>query len=101
MLFKTSSMDKTAFLLVFGAKLINIAGTYPDNSFEIDTPRHFLLYCNTVGLINWRQFMNKRRFLKRKTRKMAGLPERFTGDTDSKFTFEDLSEVIKLQKKEK
>lgn len=94
MIIMTTALDRAAFFLTYKGKMRRIEGKYPDNLFVIETNRLVAFYEAIGGFVPWRVFCNKRRDIKRQTRKLAGLPERFTGDSESHFTFEDLAKVV-------
>ena len=93
MIISTNILDKAAFFLVFWGKLVDLKGQYPENEYIISTNKAIMIYESLGGFVPYKIFCNKRRYLKRKARKIAGLPIRFTGDTDSHFTFSDLVRV--------
>lgn len=101
MIISTNVLDRAAFFMTFGGQLVRIEGDYPQNVFVMDTNRLVAAYEAIGGWLPFRRFCNLRRELKRKSRKQAGLPAYFTGNTDSHFNFEDLARVVKLNKKEK
>ena len=86
-------MDRAAFFMALGGQLTRVDGKYPDCRFQITTHRFVVWYEKHIGWVPYRVFCEKRRDIKRKTRKMAGLPEHFTGDNNGKFTFEDIAIV--------
>lgn len=96
---KTTSLDRAAFFLYFGGKLLSITGEYPENVFLIKTSSLIAWYEYFGGPIPYRGFCNKRKYLKRLSRKKSNLPEHFTGHKNLHFTFEDLAIFIPWKKK--
>ena len=94
----TNALDRAAFLLVYVAKLVEIKGRYPDNQFILDVPRAIAWYEQLGGWVPYSEFCNKRREIKRKIRKLAGLPLHFTGDGRRGFTLGDIA-IVKQSKK--
>ncbi len=101
MIIKTASLDKAAFYLTLDGDLDHIEGKYPDNIFYIDIHYWLFLYELIGGWVSYNRFCNYRRKLKRKTRKMAGLPEYFTGHTDTPFKLGDIAVWRSFTKSEK
>jgi len=99
MIISTGVLDRAAFFMTFGAKLMSIDGKYPQNIFVIETNRLVALYEAMGGWLPYRRFCNLRRDLKRKSRKQSGLPEYFTGNKNLGFEFGDIARVIKWNKK--
>lgn len=91
MIVSTLSLDRAAFYLYWGAELLGIEGSYPENVFILKLNRFLILYECFIGIIPYRSFCNKRKKLKKMTRKKAGLPEKFTGGKNICFTFKDLA----------
>ncbi len=87
----TQSLDRAAFFTTFHAKLVTIVGRYPNNSFILDVPHWLSWYERVGGWVPYNYFCNQRRTIKRRSRKLAGLPERFTGDGHSGFKLLDLA----------
>lgn len=101
MIIETGVLDRAAFFMTFGAKLVRIDGDYPQNIFIVEVNRLIASYEAIGGWVPFRRFCNLRRDLKRKSRKQSGLPEYFTGDAHAHFNFGDLARVVKWNKKEK
>lgn len=97
----TTVLDKAAFFTTFGAQIIEITGKYPDNTFILKVPAWVAAYEILGGWVPYNKFCNQRRFIKRKTRKLAGLPEYFTGGKDTGFKMGDIAFVRPFSKKEK
>lgn len=74
-------MDRVAFFIVLGGKLVGIEGKYPENKFFVEIKKWMILWERHFPFINYQKFCDKRRDLKTTTRKRAGLPEYFTGKT--------------------
>ena len=89
----TPHLDDAALYLTLGGKLIRLDGKYPDNQFTIELKGWRKWYADKIGWVPYLRFCNARRYLKRKGRKAAGLPARFTGDSRSHFTLTDLAIV--------
>lgn len=90
---KTPVLDRAAFFMVFGAKLVTVEGTYPENMFVLDVPKPISWYEKMGGWVPYDEFCEKRRVIKRKSRKLAGLPAHFTGEVKKGFTFADIAIV--------
>jgi len=101
MIITTDVIDRAAFFLTFGGKLVRIEGDYPQNQFVVDANRLLAFYEAVGGWVPYRAFCNQRRVLKRKSRKQSGLPPYFTGDRDLHFEFGDLARVVSFKKGEK
>jgi hypothetical protein len=93
---KTDHFDKAAFFTSFGAKLTELNGHYPDNGFVLQVPHWLLLYERTIGLVSYRKFCHQRIRLKRRGRRAAGLPEKFTG-SDRKHGGFRLGDIVHLR----
>lgn len=96
----TRSLDKAAFFIVFGGKLLEIIDKWPDNSFKVEMPRWVAWYQRIGGWVPHNHFCNVRRELKRKSRKQAGLPEHFTGDKKPGYMLMDVATWKPWKKKE-
>ena len=96
----TTVLDKVAFYTTFGAEILEIQGKCPDNTFIIKAPGWLAAYENIGGWVPYNKFCNERRRIKRQTRKLAGLPENFTGNKDTGFKFGDIAMVRPFSKKE-
>lgn len=96
---RTKNLNIAAALTTFGAKLVEIEDTYPNNIFVVETnPFHRFLERH-IGMIPYRRFCKERTRIKIESRKKAGLPARFTGK-DEGFNFGDSAMVRKYSKKE-
>lgn len=91
MTIKTEVLDRAAFLLCYGGKLVEIEGKYPKCIFTVKAPRFSFWLERHAGWIPYRRFCEKRRVIKTKSRKHSGLPERFTGDKKEGFGFEEVA----------
>ena len=91
MTIKTKSLDKAAFYTTFKGEVIDILGHYPNNEFVIKVSKWVRAYEIIGGWVPYNHFCNERRVLKRKTRKLAGLPEYFTGNKDTGFKLGDIA----------
>lgn len=98
--YKTGSIDRAAFFIAFGGKLVDIEDKYPDNKFVVNLPRWVLWYESIGGWVPYNHFCNLRRELKRKSRKRAGLPAHFTGNKPDSFKLGDIAMVRPWNKKE-
>lgn len=76
MIVKTKVLDRAAYYCLSGGTIVKIEGTLPDNIFTIECDE-WVKDSEKVGMVNWRKFANMRRTIKRKTRRLAGLPERY------------------------
>ena len=101
MTIKTTVLDKAAFFTTFGGQIVEINGKYPANEFVINAKPWIIAYERLGGWCPYNHFCNQRRRLKRKTRKLAGLPEYFTGNHDTGFKLGDIATVRPFSKKEK
>lgn len=90
---KTNSLDRASMLTLFGGKILSIEGKYPENIFVIGVNKLLLMYEEYIGWVPYNHFCNRRRELKYKTRRMAGLPERFTGDRHTGYKLGDLATI--------
>lgn len=101
MIIQTTVLDKAAFFTTFGAKITKVEGKYPENVFTIKTNRLVTFYERVGGWVPYNKFCNERRKIKRTTRKLAGLPEYFTGHQDTKFKLMDLATFKPFSKRER
>lgn len=101
MTIKTKQLDEAAFYTTFGAQITHITGHCPDNEFTIETSRWLFIYQQLGGWAPYNKFCNERRKIKKITRKMAGLPEYFTGHTPTGFKLLDIATVKPFSEKEK
>lgn len=90
---RTIFLDQAAFYMAWGGSLDEIKGKYPQNVFILNVPRWVLFYEKTVGLVNYEKFGAMRREIKKRTRKQAGLPQYFTGQNGTGFTFEEIARL--------
>lgn len=97
----TTSLDRAAFFTTFDGELVEITGKYPSNSFIIKVPVWLATYEAGGGWVPYNKFCNERRKLKRQTRRMAGLPEYFTGNKDTGFKLGDIAIWRPFSKREK
>lgn len=77
----TSSLDEAAYFMTFGAKLQTLEDTYPHNVFILLVPTWVIWFSKKIGWVPYAKFCEKRRVIKRRGRKQAGLPAYFTGET--------------------
>lgn len=96
----TGELDRAAFFLTFGAEMLDITGKYPNNVFTLSVSPLLAFYESVVGWVPYCSFCNMRKFIKRKTRTLAGLPEYFTGHTPLKVKLGDLAVVRSWRKGE-
>lgn len=97
----TNVLDKAAFFTTFHGKMLEIKGRYPHNVFIIEVSRWIVLYEQLGGWVPYNRFCNQRRAIKRKARKLAGLPQFFTGNHDTGFKFGDIALVRPFSEREK
>ena len=100
MTIKTESLDRAAFFLTFGGEISKIEGKYPNNIFVCEVNKLLAAYELIGGWVPYNKFCNQRRAIKRRTRKLAGLPEYFTGNHDTGFKFGDIAMIRPKFKKE-
>lgn len=100
MIVKTTSLDKAAFYLTFGGTMVSIEGHYPQNTFNVKVNRLVKAYEDAGGWVPYNAFCNQRRVVKRQSRRLAGLPEYFTGHQDTGVKLGDLPVVVPFKKKE-
>ena len=100
MTIKTGSLDKAAFFTTFGGKISAIEGKYPDNNFVCEVNKLLAAYELIGGWVPYNKFCNERRFIKRRTREMAGLPAYFTGNKHTGFKLGDIATVRPFSKRE-
>lgn len=62
---KTQDLYEAAFYLTYGGKLVRTDGTYPNVLFTLTINRFMKILADTLGIVFWRQFRNKRKLLKR------------------------------------
>jgi len=91
MMIKTRALDKAAFYLCFGGKVIDVLGHYPENEFVITVSKWVKAYESIGGFVPYNRFCNERRVLKRMSRRKSGLPEYFTGNRDTGFKLLDIA----------
>jgi hypothetical protein len=96
MLVKSRNINQIAYLTALGAKLIDVEGAYPNNTFVVDSNRFLLFLEKHVGLIPYRKYCNQRIRLKERGRKLAKLPKKFVGKEEG-FKFGDIARVTKLK----
>lgn len=89
----TGALDRAAFFTTFGAKLEIISNKYPQNIFTLRVPVWLVAYESMGGWVPYNKFCNERRKIKRMCRKMAGLPEYFTGNRDTGFKLGDIAVI--------
>lgn len=94
------SLDRAAFCLSFGAKLIRLEGRYPDTWFILSLPKWLVIYEWVGGWIPANKYMNERRKLKRESRIFSGLPASFLGDKHTGFKLGDIAHVRPFTKYE-
>lgn len=99
MIVKSRNINQIAYLTALGAKLIDVEGTYPNNTFVIEANRALLFLEKHIGLIPYRKYCNQRIRLKERGRKLAHLPAKFTGREEG-FKFGDIARVKKWKHKE-
>jgi hypothetical protein len=97
MVIKTSYLDKVAFFTSLGAELIRMEGKYPDFVFTLDIPFWLVWYERVIGLVSYGKFVAQRRRLKRRGRRMSGLPEHFTGSNAKKVGFR-LGDLVHMKR---
>lgn len=91
---QTKHLDQAAFFMTFKCQLVEVKGKYPDNEFVLNVPLWLSAYEAAGGWVPYNKFCNKRRDIKRKTRKLAGLPEYFTGNKPNTFKLGDIFTVV-------
>jgi hypothetical protein len=87
MILRTDLLDKAAFFTSLGAELLEMEGKYPNFTFVLQIPRWLLWYERIIGVVSYGKFVSQRRRLKRRGRRMSGLPEHFTGSNAKKIGF--------------
>jgi len=87
--------------MVFGGQMIECNGKYPENEFVLDIKRWVYAYELLGGWVPVNKFCNERRRIKRMTRKLAGLPEYFTGGKRTGFKLGDVATIRNFSKKER
>lgn len=88
-----SDLNKAAFYQTYNAELISVIGKYPNNLFTFCVPGWLDLYERAGGYVPYNAFCVQRQELKKKTRKLAGLPEHFTGKKNYGFKLMDLAVI--------
>lgn len=101
MIISTKSLDRAAMLMVFGGQLQSIQDKYPENTFVISVAPWLVFYESIGGWVPYNHFCNLRRELKRKSRKLAGLPAHFTGNRPNAFKLGDIATIRPWRKNEK
>lgn len=99
-LVKTRNLNQAAFLTALGGQLVEVADTYPNNLFLVYTHPIVLWWESHGGFVPYRKFCNQRIRLKERGRRLAHLPEKFTGK-DEGFKFGNVAMVREFNQKEK
>jgi hypothetical protein len=99
-LVKTRNINQAAFLTALGAKLVEVGDIYPNNTFVMETHPFVLWYEKHVGFVPYKKYCNQRIRLKQRGRKLANLPENFTGKSEG-FNFAEIAMVKPWSDKEK
>lgn len=87
---RTKILDRAAFLMCYGAQLALIKGHYPNCNFVLEGPVWLTELQQQCRTVDYKKFCEKRRVIKRRARREAGLPAHFTGET-KKFTFMEVA----------
>lgn len=98
MLYKTEVFNRAALFTTIGGELVEIEGKYPHNVFVLEVTWWQIIYEKVCGWIPYKKFVRQRIRIKRKARKLAGLPASFLGDGKPGFTFGDLAVVKRIDK---
>lgn len=91
MIVKTDFLDKAAFLTAWGAELVKMEGKYPEFLFTLNVAPWLVWYEDKIGLVSYGKYLQQRKRLKRRGRRMSGLPEHFTGGKDVGFKLGDIA----------
>ena len=99
----TKLLDRAAFLMCYGGTLVSVRGKYPQNTFVIEGPEWLKEMEKQVSSVDYKEFCENRRVIKRRSRQEAGLPEYFTGERNAKrgFSFADVATVKSWKPNEK
>ena len=100
MILTTKVLDRVAFYQVFGGKIISVTGHYPENEFVVEVSKWVRAYEIIGGWVPYNRFCNERRRIKRLTRRLAGLPEYFTGNKNTGFRLGDIATYKPWSKRE-
>lgn len=101
MIVRTVILDKAAFFMTFGGKLLTISGTFPQCEFTIEVRRWVVAYHALGGWVPHNHYCNERRNLKRKSREREGLPPYFNGSKSGGFKLGDIVTYRPFTKQEK
>lgn len=86
----THDLNEAAFYSLFKAPLLSINGKYPNNSFTFMVYPQIAWYEKSGGFVPYNKYCKERQKLKIQCRKLAGLPESFTGKKEYGFKIMDL-----------